>query len=286
MDRRRIVKLKLHRIIEADAGELLNKVIELPFTQFVSKFKQIADNPKIQAVLNAGLTDGKPSDERLTYSEGMIECLKLRPSQNIIGQKESLDNILTNRYGNLDYALKGNLKFPTPLIIYNQEYIVDGHHRWSQIFCANPKCKINVVNIRGSLHPLELLKVIHMAVALDVKEVPLSEARGINLLQASKREIYEVVENVVLDDVIQKYYNAKVIDTPSVRKLQEYIWRNVLAMQVRNAPIPNAPDRSFMPQTDDADVIAKVKSGEINFINPKSSDVKESLTLINIWKNL
>lgn len=275
------MKLKLHRIIEGPE-ELLNAVIELPFEKFVQKFKGIAANPKIQALLDAGITDGKPRDEKLSYSEGTISADKLRPTQNIIGQKESLDNILTDKYNNVSNALQGSVSFPTPLIIYNQQYIIDGHHRWSQIFAANPKCKLPVLNIKGNLQPKELLKVIHMAVALDTKSVPLSTAKGINMLQASKDDIFQVVKDVTTEPVLDIYSKYNAISQAKIQNLQLYIWKNVRLMQTQNAPIPNAPDRSFMPQTDDADVISKIKSGEINYINPRSTDVKESLKLLNI----
>jgi hypothetical protein len=115
------------------------------------------------------------NDEKTTLSQIVAVATQLRPTQNVIGTNESLDNILDDKYGSLRSFLEGKAKFPTPIITLNGKYIIDGHHRWSQAYAANPKVQIQCNDIKLNLEPTEVLKVLHMALAAAKGDIELSE---------------------------------------------------------------------------------------------------------------
>ena len=122
----------LKEILLVEKSDEFVQIIDLPLNVFVDKFKRIASDPKVQSVIRAGLTDGRPSDEVIRFSSKNIPAKELMPTQNEIGVEESMVGILNNKYGNLDSILDGVARFNSPIVTLNGKYIIDGHHRWSQ----------------------------------------------------------------------------------------------------------------------------------------------------------
>ena len=75
-----------------------------------------------------------------------------------IGFGNSLNDLIKPMYNEgvqlveLDKMLKGDnvkLKAKTgevPMVIFNNKYIIDGHHRWSKIYCANKNATVFCLN--------------------------------------------------------------------------------------------------------------------------------------------
>ena len=72
--------------------------------------------------------------------------------------------------------MKGNADVGGPVVTYNGKYVIDGHHRWSQVYAANPDAKVPTIDIRGNLKPSEMLKVVHAAIAADRKSTRLNSS--------------------------------------------------------------------------------------------------------------
>lgn len=258
-----------------DAVADLEKIENLPIDDFVAKFKNIASDPKVQAIIKAGLKDGKTDDEKITFSYKDIPVKNLFPTQNIIGQQESLNSILNDKYHSLKGFLSGNAQFPTPVITLNGKYIIDGHHRWSQVYIANPNATIPCYDMKANIEPLDALKMVQMAIAADIGELPLSTAKGINILDASKNQIDDVVKAELTSDTIKTYKSFK--KGSNSDEIANYIWNNIEFLQNNNKPIKGAPDRSKMPQAGDSTGYDKLlKKGIVNFIKPKKSDIEKT----------
>ena len=125
------------------AQSIKNAFQSTTVADFVDKFKKIASDPKVQAVLKAGVTDGNPNDEKLSYTKGKVKVEGLLPTQSEIGFDQSIANILTDQYGSLESILSGQADVGGPIVTYNGKYIIDGHHRWSQVYAANPKANMD-----------------------------------------------------------------------------------------------------------------------------------------------
>jgi hypothetical protein len=246
---------------------------------YVSTLKKYQTDTKVNAALKAGITDGRPNDEKFNVINASYTVKDLKPSQNEIGAEESLKNILTDQFGSLDGFLKGNAKFPEPIITYNGQFIIDGHHRWSQVYAANPEAKIPAINVVGRINPKDILKAVHTAIATDAGETKTISAnlKAGNLLTFTPDKVKTyVAEN--LTEKARKVWNANGVDSDEA--IANLIAKNVDTMITNSKPENWAPSRDSMPQpgasgSDNWGV--GMKKGQVNLITPKTSDVSESV---------
>ena len=248
-------------------------------SDFVAQFKKIASDPKVQAILKAGLTDGDPNDEKVNYAKVTLPVLNLLPTQSEIGFDQSIMNILTDQYKSLASILDGNADVGGPIVTYNGKYIIDGHHRWSQVYAANPKAKMQALNIQGDLKPTEILKLVHAAIAAKMGRVPAADPKGINILAGiNLKQVQDAVNKNLTTPETEKLYKDKkgLADKNAIAK---YIFGNLQQLIRKNKPVAGAPGRINMPQTD-ADKqpattkLALLQKGVINFKEPSNDDVK------------
>jgi len=261
--------------LKTAAFEIKN-ILKLPITQFVDTFSTIASDAKVQAVLQSGLQDGDVKDDAITYTQGNVSVSQLVPTQSEIGMDESLKNILIDKFGSLQSFLQGKaIVFENPIVIYNNKYIIDGHHRWSQVFAANPKATVPVLNLIGRLQPLDVLKIVHLAIAAGQNDLPLATAKGTNLLLVGENDVKNYVLQELNEKALVVWQRAGFKDA---NVIAQYIANNVKLMQ-SNGVTKGAPPRTKMPQTDafetSTNVINKLVKGSVNFVNPEAN-LKES----------
>lgn len=244
---------------------------------YVALLKKYQSDPKVAAVLRAGVTDGKPNDEKFNVVKMNVGVSDLKPTQNEIGAEESLKNILTDAYGSLDGFLKGKAKFPEPIITYNKEFIIDGHHRWSQVYAANPDAVIPAINVVGKFDPKDILKVVHTAIAADAgatKTISANLKAG-NLLDFNAQKVKKYVADE-LTDKARKVWNDNGFESDEA--IADRIASNVETMVSKSKPENWAPTRDHMPQpgvSGSEEWGKKIKGGSVNLIAPKTSDVKK-----------
>ena len=243
---------------------------------YVNLLKKYQTDPKVAAALAAGTTDGLPNDEKFTVSNASYEAESLKPTQNEIGAEESLKNILTDQYGSLEGFLKGNASFPEPIITYNGEFVLDGHHRWSQVYAANPKAKIPAINVAGKIDPKNILKAVHTAIAVDAGETVTISAnlKAGNLLDFTPDKVKQYVADELIDKA-RKVWNDNGVESDEA--IANKIAENVKTMIAKSKPENWAPKRDFMPQPGKSGSEkwgVEMKTGAVNLIDPKTSDVK------------
>ena len=155
-----------------------------------------------------------------------------------------------------------------PIVTFGS-YIIDGHHRWSQVYCFNPSAKMSCVDFEGDLSPLEMLKAVQGCIASIRKDVPSSIVEGSNMFTTSKDKIKKYIEQNILDEVVEriKHYKPNLKDKNDV---VDYITNNCMMMQSNNVPMKGsnetAPNRGDMPQTDTVnsnELKNKLKNGVI-----------------------
>lgn len=261
----------------SDESKKLKQVFKIKkVSDFVSEFRKIASDPKVQAILKAGSTDGNIEDERIKYTEKTIKVSGLKPTQSEIGFNQSISNILTDQYGSLKSILDGKADVGGPIVTYNSKYIIDGHHRWSQIYAANPEAEVESLNIEGDLKPTEILKIVHGAIVAVVGYVPSADPKGINILDGiTKNQVLNAV-NKELSPEAKKLWELN--GQKNNESIADLIYKNLIKLISLNQPIKGAPGRKDMPQTDTGgkpggklDLLSK---GIINFKDPKASDVR------------
>jgi len=282
---------------------------------YVELLKKIKNDPEFRAIASAGRTDDDPADEALTTKEATVRAQSLKPTQAEIGLDQSLKDQMIDAYGNTQAALglsgepiKLNAKGgATPILVFNNKYILDGHHRWSQIMMTNPTGPVAVYSIGGSAlkSSEDALKIMNLAIALKTNDPLITNPfKGKNLFGVSAEQIYEYVRANMTAKVAKLFLKAgkmpgqqmNEISLPgsSARKMKKALKDEEFLEQyleplakyyAQNFEIvkrigPGAHSRiAGMPQAGDsganqADVNKYLSTGAVNYIDPQPTDVK------------
>lgn len=272
---------------EDAANKLKDALTATTVSDFVKKFKGIASDPKVQAVLKSGASDGDVDDEKISYEKTDINVKNLLPTQSEIGFDQSILTLLTDKFHSLTSILSGKAEVGGPIVTYNGKYVIDGHHRWSQVYAANPAASMPTLNITGKLDATEILKIVQMSVAAVTGKVPDADPKGINILTTpmTKEDVLERVEANLSTEAKSIWANHGEKDNDAIAGL---IYKNLNILKDENKPVGGAPGRIDMPQTDvggkSVDKLDLLAGGNINFIDPKASDMKSEKMVNETFK--
>lgn len=293
---RNLVEQEEQQTVSTDAAsaqinpetELSNTFNSVSYTDFVTKLSKIASDPKVKAVLSAGITDGSPEDEQVKIVKRSIKVKDLRPTQNEVDLEKSLKFPLTVPEAFLKCFQPEIVINNTPIITAEDMYVLDGHHRWSQVYSINPEAEMTAYDLSfpSIKKPLDYLKIVQAAIAADIGKVPVQNVKGqnlftINLDDSFKQWILKTITPAVdfftnPDNKIPELLKIKgqMTDISSAAEgLYKAISRNISLMRETSQPVEGAPGRGYMPQTDDAkNWIELTSKGSVNFINPKVKD--------------
>jgi hypothetical protein len=179
-------------------------------------------------------------------------CTDLQPTQNEVVMDKSLSYPLKDA-ASADACLKGGVVAPAGKSIVTGgggKFVIDGHHRWSQVFCMNPEAKIKAIDLTDIKKPLEALKATQIGIAAQTGTVPTAAGGGVNLFQVGESELKKYVIDNIAEPVIEVFKKYEKGDTPEA--IADYIWGNVETLKKTSPPVSGAPKRDVMPQTDDA----------------------------------
>jgi hypothetical protein len=271
------------------ASTTLSKLMAADLPSFVGGLSKAIQDPKVQKFLLMAKTDGISDDDKVSVQEGETEVINLIPTQSEVFLEKSLDFPLTKQPKNISQYIKtGNGSMPK--IIVSGNYIIDGHHRWSQVYCLNKNGKIPTYNVTfaGREDPTTILKKIHIGIAATTGDVPISagESKDTNLFT-----IEYTTFKVWLVDKLSAYPNAlkefkkvesemrskigsgkdiklemaKENEDPFIKNVvSPYLWSNIEALKSKRGQYP----RSVMPQTEkDTDIgtfVNTMRSGNVN----------------------
>jgi hypothetical protein len=250
------------------------------YTAFVKKLGDDIKDPKVKELLRYGLQDGMPTDEKIKISRIAASVKKLKPTQNEIDITQSLKWPLTHPENANQYLKGGTISVAgKDIVTANKgQYIIDGHHRWSQVYMFNPEAKITAQDINNIPNPIGALKAVQLAIATDpnVNAIPVGR-EGTNLFDIGENELKKYVVDTITPEVIdvfKKYFDFQDTDLEKNKiEISGYIWNNVLLLKKNNEPIKNAPERAVMPQTDDAkNWDLRLQKGLVNFKSPFTTE--------------
>ena len=259
-----------------DIQNLIKKVSN--YEEFVAKLGELASDPKVQAFLTSGRADGDDTDDKFTATEKAIPVKKLRPTQNEIDRDGSLKWPLTDVKSLNNCLKKGPVTIKAPVVTYNGQYIIDGHHRWSQLYSINKDGQINCIDLTGpKLKPIDVLKAVQLAIAADTGKITSATVEeGNNLLDMDGNSVAKYVTSTITDECIRVFNKMR---SGVLGKLDKnniagkIVVPNVMEMQKTSQPAPGAPKRNVMPQTDDAtNAINLLNKGVINYNEPYTTE--------------
>jgi len=157
------------------------------------------------------------------------------------------------------------------IITANGKYIVDGHHRWSQVFLLNPNASIPAINfeIKGDPSAKSVLKLAQLAIAAVDRVVPGVDADSESDIFATKGNVDAIKKR--LNDTVSDAMAQSLMDAwglSSREEVIEKITNNAVALYKRGTHNPDVL-RKFMPQldkiSDPSKKITKLKIGDINY---------------------
>jgi len=257
----------------------LKQLLGKSYEQFVSELKGNVNDPKFLNFLKAGLQDGSiPQDDMVKFSTINASCAQLIPTQNEIDVDKSLSYPLQkeNPQTILSYLNGGVFAPGGPIVTCGGgKYIIDGHHRWSQLYCMNPKAQIKAIDMTAFSDPVTALKIVQLSIAATQGTIKVQAVQGSNLLNMNEQQIKDYVAKSISDNAKQAFAQVAQGQDPVVYA-QQYIWNNVASMQQSNQPISGASKRDFMPQTDSGGEFAKqLQQGTVNWNQNSSTKYDE-----------
>lgn len=121
------------------------------YEAFIADLNLLASDSKI-AYLRDAIIDKFNSPEGLNVKFSSPVNMKIKnihPTQYEVDMEKSLKYPLHDKPEGIDTAFSGKpvIIKNTPLVVAevdNIYYIIDGHHRWSQIYCLNPNAEMVV----------------------------------------------------------------------------------------------------------------------------------------------
>jgi hypothetical protein len=232
----------------------LKAILKDDYQTFVKKLGENIKDPKFRAAIRS-----LSAKNKVNFADIAAPVSTLIPTQNEIDVDKSLKFPLTTTASASAY-----LNCEKPITIAGKgivtadggHYVIDGHHRWSQVYSINPLCEMAALDLADIKDPINALKGTQLGIASgkdkdgsEINAIPIALVQGKNLLTISevdlKAYVVKTLTNPVLD--VFKAWDEE-LDTKV--KVADYIWGNVSDMRMENQPVAGAPGRGFMPQTD------------------------------------
>lgn len=245
-----VTDIKLSGDTEKDFNTLVELLKKTSYPELIDALDDIVKDPKLYALFSEGFGNGELANVHMSSSPVAIPVKQLLPSQSEIG----LDN-------SLKWALKSDcspyfnppVTIVAPVLTYRKTFIIDGHHRWSQLYLVNPNATISCINFNyNEDSPYRALRNFQGAVAVAQKDVPRQHAKVNNIYAMDESAIQKYITDNIQDVCWNSLVTAGVCtDKDSAIK---YLTANAMKLKADNPPFSGAPDREYMPQTNEKTV--------------------------------
>ena len=231
---------------------------------YVDYLNKMLDDPDAKSILiNAFLNAEEDSYE---FSGKMINIpvSKLHPTQSEIDVDKSLGYPFKNE-GAATACMKmffdsSVAQMPFPLITFDGKFIVDGHHRWSQVYSFNPDAKMECFDLKvksgGKIDEQDMLKIVQGLLAAKRAEdgkgaIPRSTVEGANLFKMSEKEVKDTIVRYCDKDAKVAEIIQNAAECNSAEELADYLCGNLMKLRADNmAYARKGNNRGVMPQTD------------------------------------
>jgi hypothetical protein len=241
---------------ETERGRLYKEVIDnlkmSDYSETVDNIEDMVKDPKLRSLLSMGF-GGELANYKLKIKEKILSVSSLIPTQSEIGFNETLEYITIAK--NLDKCFSDPAIIKKPIVTFKNTFIIDGHHRWSEIYVTNPKANVKVINIDADISPIQMLKIVQATIGSNQGKLFSKDVQGKNLLTSSKNEIKKYIKDNITQDALEKlkkYYKDPIDD----------LVNNCEVLKINNQPIIKAPKRGEMPQTSkDSELFDDLKNG-------------------------
>ena len=227
------------------------------YPDYVKTLNRMLKDPKARVLLQDGF-GADLGDIKFNFQPRLIRAGSLVPTQAEIDVEKSLKHALTKKENIRNDFSNKIIVNETPIVTFRGNYVIDGHHRWSEIAMLNPDGKMLCFDYDADISPVQMLKAVQGAIAaVFAKEndgkLPQSDVKSQNIYdnEWTVEKIKKYIDETITDDVVKELYKhlEKCNDKDDVVKV---LTDNVVRLKVDNPPVSHAPHRGDMPQPDKA----------------------------------
>lgn len=268
---------------KALAGEIESQMTggESNYAQFVATLKKAVSDPDFVKMLQAGSTE-----DVVAVADANPAVNSLMPVQKEIGAANSFGYLIKNpgsAEATLQMAKSGAGGPQMKIVTLNSTYIIDGHHRWSQLFMLNPNATIMSDDISIPVKDsADGLKIAQLAIAAEVGIVP----------AASGDTATDLFGALSGREALDKYFSA-----PEYASLLKSIATVGLVDQSTGKPATNETEAKNLLLNHAQMLVSKGTATKISRFEmpqfdtkvggPNFTDVKPDLTAGKVnWKNI
>ena len=228
------------------------------YPDYVKTLNKMLKDPKAKVLLEDGF-GGELGDINFEFQAKLLRAGSLIPTQAEIDVEKSLKHPLTKPENiKKDFSNKIIVN-DTPIVTFRGNYVIDGHHRWSEVAMLNPDGKMLCFDYDADISPVQMLKAVQGAIAAVLAkngedgELPQSKMKSQNIYDSEwgPEQIHKWVSNAISDKSVEelmKYY-PKCNSKEDVVKI---LVDNIVSFKVNNPPVAQAQHRGDMPQPDKA----------------------------------
>lgn len=242
---------KVSEDVEEAFDTLVDKLRNTSFEELGDALEDIVSDPKLYTLFKEGFGNGELADVKMSSSPTAIAVTQLLPTQSEIGLDNSLSYPLSQDCSKL---FNSPVTIVAPIVTYRKTFVIDGHHRWSQLYMINPDAKINAINFNYTeKSPFRALRNFQGAVAIANKSVPKSYNKVNNVYDMSDSAIEQYVDETISAACWESLIDVGVAEDRD--SAIDYILDNIAQFKQDNPPFSaDAPEREFMPQTSEKSI--------------------------------
>lgn len=228
------------------------------YSEYVNCLNKMLDDPKAATLLKDGF-GGELGDTKLTFSVKHLKPKALRPTQSEIDVDKSLKHAL-DIPSNIDNDFKKEVVIANmPLVTFRSNYIIDGHHRWSEAAIVNPDANMVCFDYDSDeISPIQMLKAVQGNIAAVYAErgtdddIPSGKTKGQNLYDDkwNEKAVRSYIEDNLVDVCEKKL--EKYLGVSSKEEVVNVLVENAMSVKTNQYPESGSPNRAEMPQTDKA----------------------------------
>ena len=240
--------------------QLLSKIRSQSYRAYISDLAKLPSTDISESLVSQ-------EDINITREETTLVASSLLPTQREI----FLDYVLPKlKEDDGPKYFEEVVEIGTPIITFNNQFIIDGHHRWANIAILNPKARIKAINFKSEgLTPIQFLKLLQGAIVLDKGELP-TAPKGkykVDLFHSSNKDILKCIDDTIPTDIF--LYIKSTLKLANLERAQHYVGQNALSIKFNNLPAVGSPSRELMPQTNNADDVLDVLQEEAPILTEK-----------------
>ena len=134
--------------VERDYTTLIHRLQDTGNIHLSEALEKICHDPKLYTFISKAFEEGELANVRISRSPTAIPVKSLLPCRKEFSLDDSLLFALSSD------NLNGKINMFTspatviaPIITYRKLFIIDGHHRWAELYTLNPNAMITAINI-------------------------------------------------------------------------------------------------------------------------------------------